>query len=384
MTTSSPAKDFVVGLDVPARVGMSLAEVETPALVIDLDAFEHNVATLRQRIELAGVRLRAHSKTHKSVDIARYQVEHGGACGICCQKLSEAEVMVAGGIDDTLISNQVTDPVKVERLAKLARRARLLVCVDDAINIDDLSAAALRQGASIECLVEIDCGAGRCGVPPGQPAVALAQQIAASGGLRFAGLQAYQGNAQHIRDFNARSLAIAAAVAQTQATVDSLAETGLSCDIVAGAGTGSYQFEAASGLYNELQCGSYVFMDADYQRVLDESAQPISEFRNALFLWTSIMSKTRADVAICDAGLKVQSVDSGLPRVFGRDDIEYVSCSDEHGNIADPHNRLKLNQKLKLVPGHCDPTCNLHDWYVGIRGDRVECLWPVSARGKAF
>ena len=384
MTASPPVRDLVVGLDVPARVGMSLAEVETPALIIDLDAFEDNVATLRQRIELAGVRLRAHSKTHKSVDIARYQIEHGGACGICCQKLSEAEVMVAGGIDDILISNQVTDPVKVERLAKLARRARLLVCVDDATNIDDLSSAALRQGASIECLVEIDCGGGRCGVPPGQPAVALAQQIAASGSLRFAGLQAYQGNAQHIRDFDARALAIAATIAQTQATVDSLAGAGLHCDIVAGAGTGSYHFEAASGLYNELQCGSYVFMDADYQRVLDESAQPISEFRNGLFLWTSIMSKAQTDMAICDAGLKVLSVDSGLPRVFGRDDIEYVSCSDEHGNIADPHNRLKLNQKLKLVPGHCDPTCNLHDWYVGIRGDRVECLWPVSARGKAF
>jgi len=384
MTISLPVKDLVVGLDVPARVGTPLAEVETPALIIDLDAFEHNVATLRQRIELAGVRLRAHSKTHKSVDIARYQVEHGGACGICCQKLSEAEVMVAGGIDDILISNQVVDPVKVERLAKLARRARLLVCVDDAANVDDLSAAAQRQGASIECLVEIDCGAGRCGVPPGQPAVALAQQITASDGLCFAGLQAYQGNAQHIREFDARARAIAAAVAQTQTTVDSLAGVGLHCDIIAGAGTGSYHFEAASGLYNELQCGSYVFMDADYQRVLDESAQPISEFRNSLFLWTSIMSKTRPDMVICDAGLKVQSVDSGLPRVFGRDDVEYVNCSDEHGNIADPHNRLTLKQKLKLVPGHCDPTCNLHDWYVGIRDEKVECLWPVSARGKAF
>jgi 3-hydroxy-D-aspartate aldolase len=125
-------------------------------------------------------------------------------------------------------------------------------------------------------------------------------------------------------------------------------------------------------------------MDADYQRVLDQSGQPISEFCNSLFLWTSIMSKTRPDMAICDAGLKVQSVDSGLPRVFARDDIEYVNCSDEHGNITDPYNRLQLNQKLKLVPGHCDPTCNLHDWYVGIRNDKVECLWPVSARGKAF
>ena len=163
-----------------------------------------------------------------------------------------------------------------------------------------------------------------------------------------------------------------------------LEAAGLQCDIIAGAGTGSYPFEAGSGLYNEMQCGSYVFMDADYQQVLDASGAPISEFRNSLFLWTAVMSKTRPGVAICDAGLKVLSVDSGLPRVYGQDDVEYVACSDEHGNLADPNDRLRLNDRLKLVPGHCDPTCNLHDWYVGIRRDRVECLWPVSARGKAY
>jgi 3-hydroxy-D-aspartate aldolase len=384
MKTAGDNAAPVVGFDIPARVGMALADVVTPALIIDLDAFEHNVAVLRNRLERAGVRLRAHSKTHKSVDIARYQVEHGGACGICCQKLSEAEVMVAGGIGDVLISNQVVDPGKIDRLAKLARCARLLVCVDDADNIDALSAAALRHGSSIECLVEIDCGAGRCGVAPGQPAVALARRADELDGLQFAGLQAYHGSAQHIRDYAVRGQAVAAAIGQTRATVDALAAAGLRCDIVAGAGTGSYNFEAGSGLYNEMQCGSYIFMDADYQRVLDAAGEPISEFRNSLFLWTSIMSKVKADIAICDAGLKVQSLDSGLPRVFGRDDIEYIDCSDEHGNIADPHNHLRLNQKLKLVPGHCDPTCNLHDWYVGIRAERVECLWPVSARGMSF
>jgi 3-hydroxy-D-aspartate aldolase len=384
MTRPIDHSGLVLGLDVPALPGMPLDEVVTPALIIDLDAFEDNVEALRALLELAGVRLRAHSKTHKSVDIARYQIEQGGACGICCQKLSEAEVMIAAGIDDVLISNQVVDPVKVERLASLALRARLLVCVDDAGNVERLSAAATRHGSSIECLVEIDCGSGRCGVAPGQAAVELAQKVAASNGLIFAGLQAYRGNAQHIRDYAERGKAIDTAIAQARATVDQLAAAGLHCDIVTGAGTGSYPFEAGSGIYNEMQCGSYVFMDADYQRVLGPSGKPISEFRNSLFIWTQIMSKTRPDLAICDAGLKVQSVDSGLPRVFGRDDIEYVACSDEHGNISDPHNRLQLNQKLKLVPGHCDPTCNLHDWYVGIRDDRVECLWPVSARGKAW
>ena len=377
-------KNLVVGLDLPAAIGMDLAQVCTPALIIDLDAFEANIVTLRERLLAAGVRHRAHAKTHKSVDIARYQIEHGGACGICCQKVAEAEVMVAGGIKDVMVSNQVTDPGKIDRLARLARSARILVCVDDAGNVETLSTAAQLHGVELECLVEIDCGAGRCGVEPGDAALTIAQQINISEGLKFAGLQAYQGAAQHIRDYAERRRTLDRAIGQARDTIELLAQAGLTCDIVAGAGTGSYYFEAASGIYNEMQCGSYIFMDADYQRVRAESGDGISEFDNSLFIWTSIMSKTRDFEAVCDAGLKVQSVDSGLPVVFARDDIEYTSASDEHGVIADPHNRLRLNQKLKLIPGHCDPTCNLHDWYVGIRNDRVECLWPVSARGKAF
>ena len=373
-----------VGPDVPAEVGMDLEQVQTPALIVDLEVFERNVATLRDRLQAAGVRLRAHAKTHRSVDIARYQLEHGGACGICCQKVAEAEVMVAGGIGDVLVSNQVVEAAKIERLARLARTARMLVCVDDAGNVDALSAAALRHGVQLECLVEIDCGAHRCGIEPGAAAVALAGRIAAADGLLFAGLQAYQGAAQHIRDYGARRAAIDMAARQTRGTVEMLAAAGLECGIVAGAGTGSYVFEAGSGLYNEMQCGSYVFMDADYQRVLDAGGAPISEFGNALFVWTAVMSNARDGFAVCDAGLKVMSLDSGLPVIEGRDDVEYVNCSDEHGVIADPRNALQLNDKLKLIPGHCDPTCNLHDWYVGIRDNRVECLWPVSARGKSL
>jgi 3-hydroxy-D-aspartate aldolase len=384
MKSINQKHELEVGFNIPAQVGMDLAEVCTPALIIDLDAFERNVATLRTRLASAGVRLRAHSKTHKSVDIARYQIQQGGACGICCQKVAEAEVMVDAGIEDVMVSNQVVDPQKIERLARLAKRARVLVCVDDAQNIADLSAAASRHGVNIDCLVEIDCGAGRCGVASTTTALKLAQMIEASDGLGFAGIQAYQGSAQHIRDYRERQGKIDVAIAMASATVALLAQNGLDCAIVAGAGTGSYYFESASGIYNEMQCGSYIFMDADYQRVLDAENRYIREFENSLFIWTSIMSKTRSQEAICDAGLKVQSVDSGLPVIFGRDDVEYIGCSDEHGVIADPHNRLRLNDRLKLVPGHCDPTCNLHDWYVGIRAGKVECLWPVSARGMAF
>ncbi|KAA5606933.1 DSD1 family PLP-dependent enzyme [Roseospira marina] len=374
----------VVGLTVPAAVGMSIDEIGTPALIVDLDAFEKNVKTMKEFIESKGLRLRAHAKTHKSADIALYQIAQGGACGVCCQKVAEAEALVDGGVTDVLVSNQVVDPKKIDRMAAMAKKARVLCCVDDAGNIDDLSAAATRHGVTLECLVEVDVGAGRCGVGPGAPVVALAKQIDAAPGLTFAGLQAYQGAAQHVHDFAERKAQIEAAIAMVQDTVDQLKAEGLDCAIVGGAGTGTYYFEGASGLYNELQCGSYVFMDADYQRVLDPSGQVISEFENSLFILTSIMSHAKADKAICDAGLKAQSVDSGLPVIFGRDDVEYIKCSDEHGVIADPKGVLALNEKLKLIPGHCDPTCNVYDWYVAVRGGRVEAVWPVTARGLAL
>lgn len=374
----------VVGLNVPAEVGMSLDDVSTPALIVDLDAFERNVKLMGDFIKEKGIRHRAHAKTHKSADIALYQIEHGGACGVCCQKVAEAEALVAGGVKDVLVSNQVVDPKKIDRLARMAKEARVLVCVDDLGNVDDLSAAATKHGVTIECLVEIDCGAGRCGVQWGEPVVEIAKKIAAGDGLTFSGLQAYQGAAQHVHDFEERKGKIDAAVKQVSDTVDMLKAEGLECDIVGGAGTGTYYFEGGSGVYNEMQCGSYIFMDADYQRVLDDKGGFISEFDNSLFIWTSVMSHTKADKAICDAGLKAQSVDSGLPVIFGRDDVEYIKCSDEHGVIADPNGALKLNDKLKLIPGHCDPTCNVYDWYVGIRDGKVECLWPVTARGMAF
>ena len=253
-----------VGLNVPAEIGMALEDVSTPALIVDLDAFERNVRKMGEFATAMGVRHRAHAKTHKSADIARVQKDLGGACGICCQKVSEAEAMVAGGIDDVLVSNQVVDQSKIDRLARLATRARILVCVDDAGNVDDLSAAAIRHGATLECLVEIDVGAGRCGVHSGQPTVELAKKIEQAPALRFSGLQAYQGTAQHVYGFAERKARIVAAIGQVSDTVAMLKAAGLQCNIIGGAGTGTYYFEGASQLYNELQCGSYIFMDADY------------------------------------------------------------------------------------------------------------------------
>ncbi|MDW3207919.1 MAG: DSD1 family PLP-dependent enzyme [Alphaproteobacteria bacterium] len=376
-----------VGYDVPAAVGMDEADIQTPCLVVDLDAFERNVAKMRDFCREAGVRHRVHGKMHKSADVALYQIEHGDASGICCQKVSEAEAFARAGVKDILVSNQVRDPAKIDRLARLPTLGvRTLCCVDDLTNVADLSAAAQKHGTEIECLVEIDCGAGRCGVTETAEVVAIAKAIDAAPGLRFGGIQAYQGAMQHLDRYEDRKAKIDIAVAMVTDAVQALKPEGLDCDIVGGGGTGSYYFEGASGVYNELQCGSYAFMDADYGRILDKDGNRIDqgEWENALFILTSVMSHAKADKAICDAGLKAQSVDSGLPVVFGRSDVEYVKCSDEHGVIADPDGKLAINEKLRLVPGHCDPTCNVHDWYVGVRGGKVETLWPITARGKAY
>ncbi|MBC2836236.1 3-hydroxy-D-aspartate aldolase BhcC [Paragemmobacter straminiformis] len=376
-----------VGYDIPALPGMAEADIQTPCLVLDLDALERNIAKMGRFAREMGVRHRVHGKMHKSVDVALLQERLGGSCGVCCQKVSEAEVFARGGIKDVLVSNQVRDLAKIDRLARIPKLgARTIVCVDDLANVADLSAAAVKHGTTIECLVEIDCGAGRCGVTTTGAVVALGQAIAAAKGLKFAGIQAYQGAMQHMDKYEDRKAKIDLAVAQVRDAVAGLKAVGLDCDIVGGGGTGSYYFEGNSGVYNELQCGSYAFMDADYGRILDKDGKRIDqgEWENALFILTSVMSHAKPDRAICDAGLKAQSVDSGLPVIFGRTDVKYIKCSDEHGVIDDPEGVLKVNDKLRLVPGHCDPTCNVHDWYVGVRDGKVEVLWPVSARGKAF
>jgi len=379
--------DFEVGYDIPAAIGMDEADIQTPCLVLDLDALERNIKKMGDYARAHGMRHRVHGKMHKSVDVARLQEDLGGACGVCCQKVSEAEVFARGGIKDVMVSNQVTDPAKIDRLARMPKLgARVLVCVDDPANVADLSAAAVRHGTQIEALVEIDCGAGRCGVTTTQEVVNIAKMIDAAEGLKFAGIQAYQGAMQHMDSYEDRQAKLDIAIAQVADAVQGLKAVGLDCDIVGGGGTGSYYFESNSGVYNELQCGSYAFMDADYGRILDAEGKRIDqgEWENALFILSTVMSHAKADKAIVDAGLKAQSVDSGLPTVYGRDDVEYLKCSDEHGVVGDPDGVLKVNDKLRLVPGHCDPTCNVHDWYVGLRDGKVAALWPVSARGKAF
>lgn len=372
----------------PAEIGMSLDDVDTPALLVDLDAFERNLKRLAEQATAYGVRLRPHAKAHKCPVIALKQVELG-AVGVCVQKVSEAEAMVDGGVQDVLVTNEIVGRRKLRRLMALAHVARVGVCVDDAAQIVDLEAAAAESGvSSLPVHVEINVGGNRCGVEPGLPALELAQRIGDSRHLRFAGLQAYQGAVQHLRGWDERRNAIALAVEKAATTRDLLHANGITCDSITGAGTGTFEFEAGSGVFTELQCGSYVFMDADYGRNLDRNGQPTAAFEHSLFVWTTVMSRPNDERAIVDAGLKALAFDSGAPIVWDEPaaTYDYASVSDEHGKLVfgGAPNRLRLGDKLRLVPGHCDPTVNLHDWYVGIRGDRVECLWPITARGAMY
>jgi 3-hydroxy-D-aspartate aldolase len=387
MSAKTDFEDVEVGYDIPALPGMDEADIQTPCLILDLDALERNIIKMGEYAKAHGMRHRSHGKMHKSVDVQKLQERLGGAVGVCCQKVSEAEVFARGGIKDILVSNEVRDPAKIDRLARLPKLgSRITICVDDLANVAELSAAAQKHGTSLECLVEIDCGAGRCGAMTIATAIEIAKAIDAAPAVKFTGIQAYQGAMQHLENYADRSVRLDDAIAMAKDVVEALHAAGLKPEIVTGGGTGSYRFESGSGVYNELQCGSYAFMDADYGRIRDMRGNRIDqgEWENALFVLTSVMSHARPDRAVCDAGLKVLSLDSGLPVIHGRNDVKYINASDEHGVIEDPHGVLHINEKLKLVPGHCDPTCNLHDWYVGVRNGKVEAVWPVSARGKAY
>jgi D-serine deaminase-like pyridoxal phosphate-dependent protein len=363
----------------PARVGDPLAAIDTPALIVDLAVLDANIAAMAQAVAARGLRLRPHAKSHKCPDIAKLQLARG-AVGVCCQKTDEAAAFVAAGVRDVLVTNEVVAPAKLARLAALARESRVGVLCDDARNVPALAAAATQAGVTLDVYVEVDVGAHRCGVTPGEPAAVLARNIAVQPSLRFAGLHCYQGGAQHLRRPEERSAAIAAAAECVRASKAACESAGLPVARVTGAGTGTWEHEAASQAWNELQPGSYIFMDADYGR--NTPAPDALRFAHSLFVLASVMSVPARERAICDAGLKAFSFDCGLPLVHARDGLEYVKASDEHGVLAVAPDAVapEPGERLWLIPGHCDPTVNLYDWIVGVRASRVECLWPV-ARG---
>ena len=382
----------------PAAAGDPLGRIDTPALVLDLDAFEANVAPLHAHAAARGVRVRAHGKAHRCPEISRRQIA-AGAVGVCCQKVGEAEGFAEAGIADILVSNEIVDPAKLDRLASLARRVRLAVCVDHPDAVAALARACATAGARIDVLIELDVGQGRCGVTTIDEVVALARVVAAaSPALRLRGLQAYHGSAQHLRTAQARSQAIAAAARRAALARDTLRSAGFGCYEVSGGGTGTFAHEAASGVYTEIQPGSYALMDLDYRANEPDATTPA--LRQAMGVMMSVMS-VRAGHAVLDGGLKAVSVDSGPPalrlpgwRVRGVSDehtvIEPVEAGCEvpaidGGRAGVPAPLLShlpaLGQRCVLDPGHCDPTVNLHDWVVAYRGDRVEAVWPVLSRG---
>lgn len=364
---------------------MRIEDVDTPALLVDLDAYEDNLRRMSEEMRGSSVRVRPHAKTHKCAIIALQQMALG-AVGVCCQKVSEAEALVDGGVGDVLVSNEIVGERKLRRLAGIARRARVGVCVDEPGNVDDLARVAGAFGAALDVYVEVDVGSKRCGVETPEAALALARRIASKPMLKFAGLQAYHGSAQHKRTPAERTAAIESAASLAGAARRAIEAAGIPCPTVTGAGTGTYRLEAASGVYNEIQPGSYVFMDADYARNQVEGGGPFSDFRHSLFVLATVMSRPTDARAVVDAGLKALSVDSGMPTLGDGIDGEYVVPSDEHGTmrLGPQSQRIKVGDKIRLIPGHCDPTVNLYDWYVCVRGGIVEALWPIVARGAVY
>ena len=374
--------DYEVGFNIPAKRGMNVNEIQTPCLVIDYNKFERNILKMKNFVLNNNVRLRPHAKMHKSFDVANFQIKFGGAHGICCQKVSEAEVFARQGIKDILITNQVTDLFKINRLTSISSDdIKLACCVDDEENIININKSAKEKNTQIDLYIEFDCGANRCGIQSFNEIEKLILLINKLNFVNFVGFQAYNGSIQHIEDFITRK----EKVKETSIKINKLKEKfNIFSPIITGVGTGCFDLEVSENVYDEIQVGSYAFMDAHYTSLKhDNKLNNTNDFENSLFVLSSVMSNAINKQAVVDAGLKSIAVDSGLPKVFGSN-VDYLKCSDEHGIINDPENSLNINDKLFLIPGHCDPTCNLHDWYVVVKNDIVIDIWPVSARGYSY
>jgi len=354
--------------------GRPLQTLDTPALCLDIERLEGNIARMAAFCREHPADLRPHCKTHKCPTIAWMQIR-AGAIGVTCAKLSEAEVMAQAGIEDILIANQIVGRYKIERLVALARTSHLTVAVDDADNARALSQAAQRAGAQLSALVEVDIGMKRCGVAPGDEAVRLAQEVDALPGLRFAGLQGYEGHAVMLPDPKARQQAAEEAIGQLAATRDAIEASGLAVGILSGGGTGTYDITGAHPAMNELQAGSYATMDGRY-------ASLGLPFSCALTVEAQVISVPRPGRAIIDAGLKTMTSEFGLPTVLSLEGWRVAHLSEEHATLQrEGGEALALGERVSLLPSHGCTTINLHDVYHVMRGGRLEALWPIAARG---
>jgi D-serine deaminase-like pyridoxal phosphate-dependent protein len=359
----------------PGAIGAPVADLDTPSLLLDLDAVERNLDAMAALFAGSSVRIRPHTKTHKVPNLALAQLARG-AIGVCCAKLGEAEVMAAGGVPEILVTTEVVGTPKLRRLIGVARQVSVITVVDDAEAAAQVSRAAVEAGLRLRCLVDLNVGQNRTGVEPGEPALALAQQVTRLPGLQLVGLQGYEGHLQHIVSADERRAANARAMRLLNDTADLLLTKGLPIEIVSTAGTGTGRFAAAWPRVTEIQPGSYVVMDSDYGRV---QGLP---FENALTLLATVVSR-RQNEAIVDTGTKTLSTDAG-PAVPAQLDATYAPQGDEHGKLTFQNgNPLARGDRVQLIPSHCDTTINLHDVYHVTRGGRVVAVWPVAARGRS-
>lgn len=377
MTMLGPNTNLI---DVP---GSRLA-LTTPALVLDLDKFEKNLAALALMCGVSGQRMRPHAKTHKCSEIAKRQIE-AGAVGVCCATLHEAENMVAAGVEGVLISSPVVGASKINRLIEANRRApRLKAVVDNPTNLRELADAAGRAEKPLEVLVDIDVGMQRTGVNDIETAIELARQIQHSQNLAYRGIQAYSGKVQHIDDYGERKAAYSQQLSMLQQLLDALSDAGLKPDIVTGGGTGTHDIDREMGLFTELQTGSYIFMDVEYNAV-ELQAGGDSPFETSLFMQCSVVSNNADGFVTIDGGYKCFATDGPKPAVLDPNlpGATYDRFGDEHGKIdlASGSAKPGLGTPVTLITPHCDPTVNLHNYYHCVRGDRLVDIWPVDGRG---
>jgi D-serine deaminase-like pyridoxal phosphate-dependent protein len=365
---------------------MTRDEIPTPALLLDLDRFERNLARMAEHVRRAGKQIRPHAKTHRCPDIARRQIA-AGALGVACAKLGEAEVMAKAGVRGLLITTEVVAPQAVARLVRLLADAPdTMVVVDNAENVAALGKAMVAAGRVLDVLLDVDVGNRRTGAQPGAPAVALARAIAAERGLRFRGLQGYAGHCAHVVGWGARREASLKALSALMETRRQLEAAGFTVHIVAGGSTGTFDIDVELPGLTELQSGSYCVMDLEYRRIGGRGGALLTDFEMALTVVATVVSVPTPDRAMVDAGLKCFSTDKPFPpEPVERPGIEYGFAGDEHGRltITDPSRAPRLGERIEFFPPHCDPTINLYDRIHVLRGDRVEAVWDIAARGRS-
>jgi len=364
-------------MDWPSLLQRNAADIQTPVLVIDLEAFERNIAKMAEHCRRSGIALRAHAKTHKCGEIARRQIA-AGAIGQCCASLDEAEMLVDAGIGSVLITSPLVTEAAIQRLLRLnAATPGLMAVADNHQAVERLSQAAMGAGQSLKLLVDIDIGHHRTGIAPGSAACTLAAAIARSPALEFAGIQGYAGHLMHVADRHERQTRCAAALDLLRLTRDQLHTMGLPPRIVTGGGTGSFDIDPAEQVLTELQAGSYVFMDQQYNDVWTGEGAP---FETSLFVLTRVVSANHPGIATTDAGLKAFSTDAGAPLISFGPDAVYSFFGDEYGRLDLAEGATaRLGDAIACTAPHCDPTVNLYGHYLVVRGGEVIDRWPIAS-----